>query len=170
MKAAVLAIVIASCAQSAFAADPKQGQETFREQCGLCHLGGPGDGEGGQAPSLKEMQAGFAPQLTLTAAILKAGGFREVGPADPQALTYVRVTGRRIPGEEHVRAEGDEAATMAAEALEGLARRLARFEDVTTPYVSWAAPKFMGEYGGDYDHLARVREWAVLGGGEEGGE
>lgn len=124
----------------------------------------------GQAPSLKEMQAGFAPQLTLTAAILKAGGFREVGPADPQALTYVRVTGRRIPGEEHVRAEGDEAATMAAEALEGLARRLARFEDVTTPYVSWAAPKFMGEYGGDYDHLARVREWAVLGGGEEGGE
>ena len=41
-------------------------------------------------------------------------------------------------------------------------RRIARFEDPDTPYVSWAAPQFMGAFGGDYDHLARVREWAVL--------
>ena len=50
-------------------------------------------------------------------------------------------------------------------------RRIAKFENPDTPYVSWAAPQFMGEFGGDYDHLARVREWAVLAGaGEEGGE
>jgi RecB family exonuclease len=125
----------------------------------------------GQAPSLKMMEAGFSPQLTLTAAILKAGGFREAGAARPSALTYVRLTGRRVPGEAYVRAAADEADRLADEALEGLMRRIARFEDPDTPYVSWAAPQFMGEFGGDYDHLARVREWAVLAGaGEEGGE
>lgn len=76
MKAAVLAIVIASCAQSAFAADPKQGQETFREQCGLCHLGGPGDGEGGQAPSLNGVvgrRAGTAAGFSYTPALRASG-------------------------------------------------------------------------------------------------
>ena len=125
----------------------------------------------GQAPSLKMMESGFSPQLTLTAAILKAGGFRDAGPARPSALTYVRLTGRRVPGEAYVRAAEAEADRLADEALEGLMKRIARFEDPDTPYVSWAAPQFMGEFGGDYDHLARVREWAVLAGaGEEGGE
>jgi ATP-dependent helicase/nuclease subunit B len=125
----------------------------------------------GQAPTLKMMEAGFSPQLTLTAAILKAGGFREAGAAQPSALTYVRLTGRRIPGETLVRAGGPEADRLADEALEGLMKRIARFEDPDTPYLSWAAPQFMSEFGGDYDHLARVREWAVLAGaGEEGGE
>jgi ATP-dependent helicase/nuclease subunit B len=125
----------------------------------------------GQAPSKKMIEAGFSPQLSLTAAILHAGGFREAGRARPSALTYVRLTGRRVPGEEHVRAAGEEAEILAEAALDGLKRRIARFEDPSTPYVSWAAPQFMGEFGGDYDHLARVREWAVLaGGGEEGSE
>jgi ATP-dependent helicase/nuclease subunit B len=123
----------------------------------------------GRAPTLKEIEAGFAPQLTLTAAILKAGGFREVGAATPSALTYVRLTGRRLPGDEHVRAAGDEADLLAEAALEGLLRRIARFAEANTPYVSWAAPQFMGEFGGDYDHLARVGEWAVLGADEEAG-
>jgi ATP-dependent helicase/nuclease subunit B len=125
----------------------------------------------GQAPTLKMMDSGFSPQLTLTAAILKAGGFREAGAAQPSALTYVRLTGRRIPGETLVRAGGPDADRLADEALEGLMKRIAKFESPDTPYVSWAAPQFMSEFGGDYDHLARVREWAVLAGaGEEGGE
>lgn len=124
----------------------------------------------GLPPSKKEIAAGFAPQLTLAGAILQAGGFAEAGRAIPQALSYVRVTGRRVPGEELLRAAGAEAETMAAEALDGLKRRVARFDDPATPYVSWAAPQFMGGFGGDYDHLARVREWAVVGSGEEGGE
>ena len=49
-------------------------------------------------------------------------------------------------------------------------RRIARFDDETTPYVSWAAPQFMGNQGGNYDHLARVWEWAVAGGDEEASE
>jgi ATP-dependent helicase/nuclease subunit B len=124
----------------------------------------------GMPPSQKQIETGFAPQLTLTAAILKAGGFAAIGPATPAALSYIRITGRRIPGEEHVRAAGgDEAEVLAEAALQGLIGRIARFDDPDTPYLSWTAPQFMSAYGGDYDHLARVREWAVLADGGEGG-
>ena len=50
----------------------------------------------------------------------------------------------------------------------GTAHWNARFDDETTPYVSWAAPQFMGNQGGNYDHLARVWEWSVIGDGDEG--
>ena len=48
-------------------------------------------------------------------------------------------------------------------ALAGLKARVARFDDQTTPYLSWVAPQFMGNFGGNYDHLARVWEWSVAG-------
>jgi cytochrome c2 len=34
------------------AADSEHGQSLFREQCGVCHTAGEGDGDGGQGPSL----------------------------------------------------------------------------------------------------------------------
>jgi RecB family exonuclease len=64
----------------------------------------------GQVPSAKQIKAGFAPQLTLTGAILAAGGFKETnGPVPPEELTYVRVVGRKKAGEVAVRAAGPEA-------------------------------------------------------------
>jgi len=122
----------------------------------------------GGAPSAKQVKAGFAPQLTLTAAILADGGFKDTnGPVPADELTYVRVVGRKKAGEVAVRASGPEAAALGEAALEGLKKRVARFDHPDTPYVSWAAPQFMGNYGGNYDHLARVWEWHVVG-GEEG--
>lgn len=122
----------------------------------------------GGVPSGKQVKAGFAPQLTLTAAILADGGFRDTnGPVPADELTYVRVVGRKKAGEVAVRASGPEAAALGEAALEGLKKRVARFDHPDTAYVSWAAPQFMGNYGGNYDHLARVWEWHVVG-GEEG--
>jgi len=43
---------------------------------------------------------------------------------------------------------------------------VARFDTEDEPYPSWVAPQFMGNFGGNYDHLARVWEWHVSGGGE----
>jgi ATP-dependent helicase/nuclease subunit B len=122
----------------------------------------------GRAPSGPQVKSGFAPQLTLTAAILEEGGFAEAGPIDPGELVYVRVIGGRKPGEELVRAVPGESAAMAQAALNGLRLRIERFASPDTPYLSWAAPQFMLERGGDYDHLARVWEWCVIGDGEEG--
>ena len=125
----------------------------------------------GQAPTREQIESGFAPQLTLTGAILRGGGFTEAGEVEASELTYVRLTGRRKPGEELVRAGPGEAADWARDAFEGLVRRVRRFDDPATAYVSWAAPQYMGRYGGDYDHLARVWEWHVVGAdGDDGGE
>jgi ATP-dependent helicase/nuclease subunit B len=121
----------------------------------------------GAAPSRKQVETGFAPQLTLTAAILQDGGFSEAGPSDSGELAYVRVLGGRKAGEELIRAGPHESGEMAEKALAGLRRRIAKFALESTPYMSWAAPQFMKERGGDYDHLARVWEWHVIG-DEEG--
>jgi ATP-dependent helicase/nuclease subunit B len=121
----------------------------------------------GSAPSARQVVSGLAPQLTLTAAILQAGGFADIGPAEPGELAYIRVSGGRIPGREEVRAYRGESADMAARALAGLKRRVEAFDDEATPYVAWAAPQFMGKWGGDYDHLGRLWEWGVIGDEED---
>jgi len=120
----------------------------------------------GAPPSAKQVESGIAPQLTLTAAILRAGGFEEIGPIEPGALVYVRVSGGRIPGSEEVRAEPPESGELAAKALAGLKRLTAAFDDPAKPYRAWAMPQFIGRFGGDYDHLARLWEWGVIGGDE----
>jgi ATP-dependent helicase/nuclease subunit B len=125
----------------------------------------------GAAPTRKQIERGFAPQLTLTAAILMGGGFDGVAGVDPGDLIYVRVTGRRVPGEEQRPLPPGVSREEAGRALAGLAARVARFRDPGQPYRSWAAPQFIGDRGiGDYDHLARVFEWHVAGTGDEGGE
>jgi len=117
----------------------------------------------GGAPSAKQVKSGFAPQLTLTGAILAEAGLSGSGPVEPEELTYVRVVGRKVAGEAAVRASGCEAADLSMAALAGLKARIARFDIETTPYLSWVAPQFMGNFGGNYDHLARVWEWHVAG-------
>ncbi|ATC33812.1 double-strand break repair protein AddB [Caulobacter vibrioides] len=123
----------------------------------------------GAAPSQKQVDTGFSPQLTLTAAILMNGGFPDLGKPTPGDLTYVRVTGRRPAGEEQVRAKGDGASEEAArKALEGLSSLIARYDDPDEPYRSRVAPQFVKEHPGDYAHLARVFEWSTSGDDGEG--
>jgi ATP-dependent helicase/nuclease subunit B len=127
----------------------------------------------GRAPSPKMVATGFSPQLTLTAAILAAGGFPDIGPLEPGELTYLEVTGRRPAGREEPRAVpgglGDkipDSAQAAQAALEGLIELLRRYRDPEQPYASRIAPQFVRQHHGDYDHLARVFEWSTSG--EEG--
>ncbi len=123
----------------------------------------------GGIPTAKQVKSGFSPQLTLTGAILAEAGLSGAGPVTPEELTYVRVVGRKTPGEAKTHGSGAEAAELSMAALEGLKTRIARFDDPDTPYLSWVAPQFMGTFGGNYDHLARVWEWHVVG-GEDGGD
>ena len=75
-----------------------------------------------------------------------------------------------MSGEELIRAAGGESLELGRTALEGLRRRIGRFASPDTAYISWAAPQYMRTRGGDYDHLARVWEWHVIGEGEDAGE
>ncbi len=123
----------------------------------------------GKAPSSREVATGFSPQLTLTAAILAAGGFPELGALRPGDLTYLEISGRKPAGRVETRAAaGDESAKAAASALDGLGRLVADFDDPAHPYLSRIAPQFVKARVSDYDHLARVFEWSTSG--EEGEE
>ncbi len=123
----------------------------------------------GKAPSNREVASGFSPQLTLTAAILAAGGFPELGALRPGDLTYLEISGRKPAGKVETRAAaGHKSAEAAASALEGLGRLVADFDDPAHPYLSRVAPQFVKARVSDYDHLARVFEWSTSG--EEGEE
>ena len=39
-----------------------------------------------------------------------------------------------------------------------------KFASESEPYVSFWRPMWVGRTYGDYDHLARVREWSATGG------
>jgi ATP-dependent helicase/nuclease subunit B len=126
----------------------------------------------GSTPSAKQVASGFSPQLTLTAAILADGGFAPGAPATTATeLIYVKLTGRKVPGQamdvsRPTRAQPLDAAALAEQEMENLIAWVARFDDEATPYAAWLAPQFMGTFGGNYDHLARVWEWHVVGGDE----
>jgi len=123
----------------------------------------------GKAPSPKMVQSGFSPQLTLTMAILAAGGFKGLGRPRPGEMVYLEVTGRKPAGKVETRAvAGDESTEAAAKALEGLAELITAFDDPERPYTSRTAPQFVKLYASDYDHLARVFEWSTSG--EDGEE
>ncbi|MEE9139517.1 MAG: double-strand break repair protein AddB [Alphaproteobacteria bacterium] len=118
----------------------------------------------GAVPSGPQVTSGLAPQLPLEAAIAAAGGFDGVPSETVAELAYVRLTGRGAGGE--VRVLADDPTQMAAEALAGLERLMAAFDRPATPYRSRPRPMFERRFG-EYDHLARVKEWSSgLGEGE----
>ncbi len=126
----------------------------------------------GEARSEKQVRSGLAPQLTLEAAILRRGGFAEIpARASVAGLVYVTLRGGNPAGREELIdfAEG----TPDSQADTALARFTAmavRFEDPAEPYRSLVHPMWRQRYG-DYDHLARVKEWSATGGeSDEAGE
>ncbi|MEP4377821.1 MAG: double-strand break repair protein AddB [Alphaproteobacteria bacterium] len=111
----------------------------------------------GAPPTKREVQAGFAPQLPLEAAMVSQGGFPGI-PAKPvEELAFWRLSGGREPGQ--VRDAADDPAQTAAEALDGVKALVTRFDDPETVYEARPRPDRAPAYS-DYEHLARVKEWA----------
>ena len=55
----------------------------------------------GQPPTGKQVRMGLSPQLTLEAAILREGGFKDIHAGSSVAeLVYVRLSGNNPPGEQ----------------------------------------------------------------------
>jgi ATP-dependent helicase/nuclease subunit B len=121
----------------------------------------------GRPPSKKEVQVGFAPQLTLQATILRHGAFEKMpaGGGSIAELMYLRLSGGDPGGEKAERDFGDTSLDSAADrALEKLRELVIKFASQDEPYVSFWRPMWVGRTYGDYDHLARVREWSATGG------
>jgi len=111
----------------------------------------------GAKPTNEAIRFGFAPQLPLEAAIAAAGGFEGVPPTPVSALEFWKLSGGREAGKrEPVREDIPELAQMARD---GLARLVARFDDPETPYFARPDGRWASRFP-EYDHLARVAEWA----------
>jgi ATP-dependent helicase/nuclease subunit B len=109
----------------------------------------------GKPPRPKQIRAFLAPQLLLEAEMLRHGAFGD--PRDAARLLYVWFNGGRDRGAIEPVDIG-----LVPEAVERLQRYIAMFADEATPYLPRLRPPKV-EFVGDYDHLARVREWSLAG-------
>jgi ATP-dependent helicase/nuclease subunit B len=124
----------------------------------------------GAARTDKQVSTGLAPQLTLEAAILRQGGFKAIAPGGSVSeIAYVTLKGGDPAGkQETVKLKDSTPDAHADNALARLKGVAALFADASKPYLSLVHPMWKTHYG-DYDHLARVKEWSLTGGdGEEG--
>ncbi len=125
----------------------------------------------GTVPSAKLVQIGLSPQLTLEGAILRGGGFDGLPPGlSIGQFAYVALRGGEPAGAEcPIELKEGTPDEHADRALARLTATLLRFEDEAQGYPSLVLSMWRRRYG-DYDHLARVKEWSQTGGSVEEGE
>jgi ATP-dependent helicase/nuclease subunit B len=116
----------------------------------------------GAIPSQKQVVQLLSPQLPLEAAMLAQDGFG-VGKHTTSELVYFSLAGEKQARQPRFI---EDAPDLAAEAVAQLVRRIAWFNQQETPYRPRVKP-YRADISGDYDHLARVREWSSSGWGEE---
>lgn len=128
----------------------------------------------GSVPTGRQVTVGVSPQLTLEAAILRAGGFRGIAAGGSVAgLSYVKLSGNDPAGEDipielkrrtnDPPLPPDDGADEARAKLEAL---VTAFENEDMPYRPLVLSMWRARYG-TYDNLARVKEWAANGGVED---
>jgi ATP-dependent helicase/nuclease subunit B len=120
------------------------------------------DYKSGTPPTSAQMASGFAPQLTLEAAIAVRGGFKGLQAAAVDDAVYLKVGGTR-DGVEEIRLKPDTTITVEAErALMRLTELLADYQKPSTGYIP--RHNLEGEEDrSDYDHLSRRWEWQLAG-------
>lgn len=120
----------------------------------------------GAPPSARQVLP-FQPQLALEGAMAAAGAFGPAFANRPVAeLAWIGLA--RIGKDDPLRSAVDDnwtAETVAAEAMARLKRLIAAYDDEEQGYASQARPMFERRWPGDFDHLARVAEWRLIGGG-----
>lgn len=124
----------------------------------------------GSSPSKAQARSLLEPQLALEAAALMGGAFRNIKALKPDDLLYVRLRpGSRFDEESVNNEKGKVPASVQIKSAEYLAQEslqeLQRFIDVLRKgdrgFMSRLVPASARDFAGDYDHLARVAEWAT---------
>ena len=116
--------------------------------------------------------AGLTPQMTLEAAMARAGAFDEALQKQGHAplagrtvsdLAWLAI-GKAGRSDPYVSAvlKDETPDDLAAHAQAMLAGLVAAFDAEDHPYLSRARPMMERDRFGDYDHLARVRAWALV--------
>jgi len=119
----------------------------------------------GTPPSRKMVAAGFSPQLTLEADMIRQGAFSGVeSDATVSGALYVKLGGAEGVEDKDIidRSKGKSVAQLGAEHMEGLLLLLEQFRDPQFPYAPRPYPQFESK-STTYDHLSRYREWSSGG-------
>ena len=118
----------------------------------------------GSLPTRGQAHTLLVPQLALEGALLAKGAFTELGPVTPVDLKFIRLKpDGTIKPESILRFNRNDkpADAMADEAWAKLQGLIAYYADRNNGYRSRALPLREHDFGGDYDHLARVHEWSA---------
>ena len=113
----------------------------------------------GNPPTPRQVDELITPQLPLEGAILRDGGFPDIGRLTAKNLIYIQFGGGAQAGRIVEMPDRDD---LIREAEEKLSGRIAAFDHEDTAYFPRVMP-YRTDIEGDYDHLARVREWSVSG-------
>ncbi len=113
----------------------------------------------GKPPTLRSLKAGFEPQLPLEAAIAIEGGFSLLPASAVSELSYWQLSGGEKAGSINLFNATKKIDVMAEaqNAYEGLINLVTTFDFLETPYLNKPRPEAVGY--GEYDHLARTKEW-----------
>ena len=118
----------------------------------------------GRVPTKREVQVGFAPQLTLEAALARKGGFPALGSeAHVGEAFYVGFGNDAALSVTRLEWKDRSLPDVVDEHLTGLAALLSDFRQPTMGYLARPYPQFEARHS-DYDHLSRVKEWSAVGG------
>ncbi|HEX3497284.1 MAG TPA: PD-(D/E)XK nuclease family protein, partial [Methylocella sp.] len=129
----------------------------------------------GAPPGMSEILVGFAPQLTLEAAMCLRGAFNLGWDTKTIEALYLKLGG--VSGGEEKPLDFAKARAnvtkksfldVAKDHYRGLVALLDQFRDEATAYPPRPFPKYAKRTNA-YDHLARVNEWS-LGGEDEGSD
>lgn len=114
----------------------------------------------GIPPTPKEVMAGFAPQLPLEAVMALENGFPGVTASRIAELSFWHLHGRdEGASDKTLKGQLDQ---IVSEAHAGLRKLIATYDNPATAYPAQPNPEHAPRYN-DYEHLARVKEWASSG-------
>jgi ATP-dependent helicase/nuclease subunit B len=117
----------------------------------------------GAPPSQKQVEAGFAPQLPLEAAMAEAGAFAGIA-GQAAELVYWHLSGGYVAGEATSLWKGDADAVAGATraAAENFRALVATYDDPDRAYLAQPHPGRVPRFP-QYAQLARVAEWIAAG-------
>ncbi len=125
------------------------------------------DFKSGRLPTGPEIHAGFAPQLVLEAGMLADGAFGGVRNTEIDAI-YIKLGGSENLEAKSVGGAKESLPQLMQDQFAGLRQLLDQLRLPETAFVSRPYPQFLARFG-DYDHLARVKEWSAASGGGDAG-
>ncbi len=125
------------------------------------------DYKSGAVPNKNDILAHLAAQLPATAALARRGAFPDVSvEAETSALAHLSVGGQEAVEPVEVKPPDLSLDAFAEEDWKLLEEQLSRLASGEEAYRVRLYPK-SGNRPGDYDHLARVDEWRMVGVGED---